>query len=256
MQMLDTEPSLDRWRLRAQRLEEPERGSELALDDEVFPRMPISQLARMSLIAAGEHLRLALDAVKARQLYPSSHFTVLRGALVGASQAVWILTPEDRPARRERGLMVLSEMYVQMDRYYRFLGGTQLEVDDRVRLADQQSWLSERQGDVASVRLTKAALNLTDVIGLAADHVFLEASKREATRRVWREMSADAHVLGWSLFQRTNFGPADRRTGVGEGTAPGSPERVAEPFLASYGLLRQGWSLFDRRCEEPSKTSN
>ncbi len=255
-QMLGSEPSLDRWRLRARRLEEPERGSELALDDEVFPRMPISQLARMSLIAAGEHLRLALDGVKARQLYPSSHFTVLRGALVGASQAVWILTPEDRPARRERGLMILSEMYVQMDKYYRFLGDTQLETEDRVRLADQQSWLNERQGDVASVRSTNAVLNLTDVIGLAADHVFLEASKRDATRRVWREMSADAHVLGWSLLQRTNFGPADRRTGVGEGTAPGSPERLAEPFLASYGLLRHGWSLFDRRCEEPSGTSS
>jgi hypothetical protein len=256
MQMLDTEPNLDRWRLRAQRLEEPERGSELALDDDVFPRMPTSQLARMSLIAAGEHLRLALDAIKAKQLYPSSHFTVLRGALVGASQAVWILTPENRPARRERGLMVLSEMYSQLDTYYRFLGGTQLGAEDRVRLADQQLWLSERQGDVASVRSTKAVLNLTDVIGLAADHVFPEASRREATRRVWREMSADAHVLGWSMLQRTNFGPADRRTGVGEGTAPGSPERVAEPFLASYGLLRQGWSLFDRRCEEPSITSH
>ncbi|MDN3477968.1 hypothetical protein [Curtobacterium sp. APC 4022] len=255
MQMLDTATDLDRWRLRAQRLEEPERGSELALDDEVFPPMPISQLARMSLVAAGEHLRLALDAVKAKQLYPSSHFTVLRGALVGASQAVWILAPEDRAARRERGLTVLSEMYAQMDKYYKFLSGTRLEPDDRVRLGDQQLWLSERQDDVASVRSSKAVLNLTDVIGVAADHAFAETAKREATRRVWREMSADAHVLGWSLFQRTDFGPADRRTGVGEGTAPGSPERVAEPFLASYGLLRQGWSLFDRRCEEPSSSS-
>jgi hypothetical protein len=50
----------------------------------------------MSLVVAGEHLRLALDAIKAKQLYPSSHFTVMRGALVGAAQAVWILGPEDR----------------------------------------------------------------------------------------------------------------------------------------------------------------
>ena len=51
--------------------------------------------------------------------------------------------------------MVLSEMYSQMDSYYRFLGGTQLEAEDRARLADQQLWLSERQGDAASVRSTK-----------------------------------------------------------------------------------------------------
>lgn len=143
-----------------------------------------------------------------------------------------------------------------MDKYYKFLNCTQLEPDDRVQLGGQQLWLSERRRDLALVRSSKAGLNLTDVIGVAADHVFAETAKREATRRVWREMSADAHVLGWSLFQRTSFGPADRRTGVGEGTASGSPERLAEPFLASYGLVRQGWSLFDRRCEEPSNSSH
>ncbi|WP_444963926.1 hypothetical protein [Nocardiopsis sp. M1B1] len=87
-QILDTASDLNRWRLRAHRVEEPQRGSELGVDDQIFERMAISQLARLSLIAAGEHLRLALDAINAQQLYPSSHFTVLRGALVGASQAV------------------------------------------------------------------------------------------------------------------------------------------------------------------------
>ncbi|MHA6667494.1 hypothetical protein ACX3O0_01355 [Homoserinimonas sp. A447] len=248
-QMLDTAGDLDRWRLRAHRVEEPERGSDLALDDEIFQRMAISQLARLSLIAAGEHLRLALDAINAKQLYPSSHFTVLRGALVGASQAVWILGPPDRNLRRERGLTVLTEMYAQMDKYYGFLESTQVEADDRTRLDDQRLWLSERRNDVASIRNTTATLKLTEVIGAAADHAFTDTTSREAVRRMWREMSADAHVLGWSLFQRTAFGPADRRTGVGEGKAPGSPEHVAEPFLASYRLLRLGWSLYDRRCE-------
>lgn len=250
-QMIDAGADLERWRLRAHRVEEPERGSDLAVDDEVFKRMAISQLARMSLTAAGEHLRLALDAIKAGQLYPSSHFTVLRGALVGASQAVWILAPPDRDTRRERGLTVLAEMYAQMDKYYGLLDSAQLEADDRIRLDDQRLWLSERRDDVASIRSTKATFNLTEVIGAAADHVFADATHREAVRRMWREMSADAHVLGWSLFQRSTFGAADRRTGVGEGKALGSPEHVAEPFLASYRLLRFGWSLFDRRCEAP-----
>lgn len=250
-QMLDTAGDLDGWRLRARRVEEPQRGSELAIDDEIFQRMAISQLARMSLVLAGEHLRLALDAIKAKQLYPSSHFTVLRGALVGASQAVWILAPEDRALRRDRGLTVVNEMYMQLDKYYGFLDGTQLEADERARLDDQRLWLNERRNDVASLRSTRATLKLTDTIGAAADHVFTDTASREAVRRMWREMSADAHVLGWSLFQRTTFGAPDRRTGVGEGKAPGSPEHVAEAFLASYRLLRSGWSLFDRRCEAP-----
>lgn len=94
--MLETQPDLDRWRRRAQTVEEPESGSDLALDDKIFPHMAISQLARMSLVLSGEHLRFALDAVHAKQLYPSSHLPVLRGALVGASQGVWILRPDDR----------------------------------------------------------------------------------------------------------------------------------------------------------------
>ena len=35
-QMLDTAANLDRWRVRAHRVEEPERGSELAVDDEIY----------------------------------------------------------------------------------------------------------------------------------------------------------------------------------------------------------------------------
>lgn len=250
-QMLDAASDLDRWRLRGHRVEEPETGSDLAIDDRIFPHMAVSQLARMSLILAGEHLRLALDAIKAKQLYPSSHFTVLRGALVGASQAVWILGPEDRGERCERALTVLTEMYAQMGKYYGFLANTQLDDTDRASLDDQQSWLNERQAGVAAIRTGGASLILTDVIGAATDHAFSNSASREAVRRMWREMSADAHVLGWSLFQRSSFGPPDRRTGIGEGRAPGSPEHVAEAFLASYRLLKSGWSLFDRRCEAP-----
>ena len=251
-QMLATEPDLDRWRIRAHRVEAPERGSDLAIDDNIFSHMAISELARMSLVLAGEHLRLGLDAIKAKQLYPSSHFTVLRGALIGASQGVWILSPEDRSLRRERGLTVLTEMYAQMNKYYGFLDKAELDAAARERLDDQRSWLRERQAGVTASRIGGASLNLTDVIGAAADHTFANATKREVVRRMWREMSADAHVLGWSLFQRSTFGPPDRRTGVAEGRAPGSPEHVAQPFLASYHLLRSGWSLFDRRCEAPT----
>ena len=70
VQMLDTAPDLDRWRLRAHRVEEPEPGSDLAVDDKIFPPMAISQLARISLVLSGEHLRLGLDAIRAGQLSP------------------------------------------------------------------------------------------------------------------------------------------------------------------------------------------
>lgn len=251
-QMLKTESSLDRWRLRAQTVEVPEHGSDLAVDDEIFPHMAISQLARMSLVSSGEHLRLALDALHRNQLYPSSHFTVLRGALVGASQGVWILSPDDRRQRRERGLTVLAEMYRQLGRYYDSLG--ELSQDDEAELDDQKNWLSRRKDGVSAVRVGKSGLSLTEVVRASAEDTFANARQREAVRRLWRQMSADAHVLAWSVFQRSSFGPPDRRTGIGQGQAPGSPGDVAEAFLASYHLLKNGWSLFDRRCEQPAGT--
>lgn len=108
---------LERWQARGATTERPQPGSELAVDDVVFPRHPISEVARMSLALSSEHLRLARDAMEAGQLYPSAHFTVLRSGLVGAAQAVWVLGPAERNDRRERGLTVLAEMHTQMGKY-------------------------------------------------------------------------------------------------------------------------------------------
>lgn len=112
---------LERWQVRASATEQPQPGSELAVDNTVFPRHLISEVVRTSLALAGEHLRLARDAIEAGQLYPSAHFTLLRGALVGAAQAVWVLGSNEQRTRRERGLTVLTEMHIQMNKYYRRL---------------------------------------------------------------------------------------------------------------------------------------
>jgi hypothetical protein len=241
---------LDRWKVRAANAEEPQSGSELARDDGVFPRHRISEVARMSLALAGEHLRLARDAIEAGQLYPSAHFTLLRGGLVGAAQAVWVLSPEDPALRQERGLTVLAEMHDQMRRYYRRLETFNLSGVEREQLKEQQSWLIERIAQVEAVRPGRAALNLTDeVIPRALDHVFPDAGRRQDGRALWALMSGDAHVLGWSTASRGEMGPTDRASGLAEGTVGGSFADIAQPFMAAHGLLREGWSLFDRRCE-------
>jgi len=223
-QVLETQPDLNRWRLRAQRIEEPEAGSELAIDDKVFPHMEISQLVRLLLIFSGEHLRLALDALKAQQLYPASHFTVLRGALVGAAQGVWILSPDDQEERQERGLTVLAKMFTQMRKYYNDLG--ELSQDDHEELEVRQKWLRKRSASVVAARSSKADLNLTEVIDASARTVFADVGHQESIRRLWREMSGTAHALAWSVFQGSSLGPPDRRTGLSEGTTAGSRLRV------------------------------
>ncbi|MGO2877469.1 MAG: hypothetical protein ACTIB0_12545 [Corynebacterium casei] len=247
-QIFEAQPDLDRWRLRTQNVEQPQTDSELALDDEIFPQMAISQYVRLSLASSGEHLRLALDALRAKQLYPSSHYTVLRGALVGASQVVWILCPSDREERRERGLSAIAEMYAQMGKYYNSLDD--LPEADQQRLKDQKVWLKDRRDGVAAVRKRTEALILTNVIQIAAKEAFTSPSHHEAIPRIWREMSSDAHVLCWSVFQRSSFGPTDPQTGISEVQATGSLENLAKAFLPSYRMLKHGWSLYDRRCKQ------
>lgn len=248
--MQSTYVDLDRWKARAATTEPPLPGSELAIDDTVFPRHPISEVARTSLVLAGEHLRLARVSIEAGQLYPSAHFTVLRGGLIGAAQAVWVLSPEERVTRQERGLTVLSEMHKQMSKHYKRLETFTLTETERLELREQQSWLSTRMAQVADVRTGKSSLNLThEVIPEALDFVFPDATRRENGRALWALMSGDAHVLGWSTMTRGSMASTDRTSGLAEGIVGGSLSHIAEPFMASYGLLRAGWSLFDRRCD-------
>lgn len=247
-----TFPDLQRWKERAAKTpsERPERGSQLEADDRVFTHFPISEAARLSLVASGEHLRLAADAVRAEQPYPSAHFTVLRGALVGAAQAVWVLSPDDGALRLERGLTVVAETYAQTSIFYNDLTKFTLSAEDRTRLTSQQEWLKERRDQVAALRTGSAKLDLTNiVIPNALDHTFSSTERREHGRQLWRQMSADAHVLGWSMFQRASFGGSDRRTGLSDGRVTGSWADIAQPFVACHLMLKEGWSLFDRRCE-------
>lgn len=247
-----TYEDLDRWQARAAAPEPPQRGSELAVDDQVFPRHPISEVARTSLMLASEHLRLARDSIDAGQWYPSAHFTVLRSALVGAAQGVWILGSDDRAERRERGLTVLAEIHAKMRAYYRRVQGFTLSDEERRGLREQQKWLTARIEQVAAVRTGAAELNLTDtVIPAALDLVFPDAPRRRDGRALWNLMSADAHVLGWSTATRGQTGSVDRASGLAVTVIGGSPSHVAQPFIASHRLLRAGWSLFDRRCEAP-----
>lgn len=248
-----TYPDLRGWQARARRMppEEPQVGSQLAADDARFPWHRISEAARLSLVLAGEHLRLAMTAIEADEWYPSAHFTVLRGALVGGAQAVWMLGPGDPSERQERGLMVIGEMYQQLQKYNREASTMQLSESQRQELPLQMARCTERIERVAELRRDRAALNQTEIIRWAVEHRFPDRARQEAVRLLWRQMSADAHVLGWSLFPRVRSFEAERASGLAVGAAGGDIEHIAEPFVAAHLLLKEGWSLFDRLCEAP-----
>ncbi|MGJ9412384.1 hypothetical protein ACHAAC_06705 [Aeromicrobium sp. CF4.19] len=251
--MRETYRQLEGWQRRAAKAdpEQPQSGSEFDSDDQVFPKYPISELARQSLVTAGEHLRLSRDAIESGNLYPSAHFTALRGALVGASQAVWIMAPDDRDSRVQRGLKALAEMYMQMHKYYGALEGVRLDASQKVELAEQLGWVAEREAQVAALRRTQESLNVTDMITAALQFTFEDRAKREAGFLLWKQMGSDAHALGWSVAQRHHSVAPDRNSGLAVIAIRGNASQIAQPFICSFELLRRGWSLFDQRCEAP-----
>ena len=245
----DTYKDLDRWHARSQSPmpEEPAPGSDLAGDDALFRWHRISEAVRLSLITAGEHLRLARTALEAKQVYPTAHFTVLRGALVGAAQAVWILRVDDDAERGERGLALIAEMYAQLRKYYEQMRQVPFSEEELAKLKGQIAWCDTRIAQVVSVRTSRASLNQTQMISDAIDDVYADEERRIAGKLLWRELSADAHVLGWAVFQRSTFAPTAVGADLAVGLTSDKLDDLAEAFLVAHALLERGWELFDQR---------
>lgn len=249
-QIESTFARLDDWHKRGeQQVETPQAGSDLFEDDKSWTHNPISEIARVSLALSVDHLGLVRVMLDARQLFPSAPFTTLRGALVGAAQAVWVLGPPNRETRISRGLAVIAEEYAQLAKFYNAVD----ELDPHTIPADQWLWLRSRRTALDAVRGRHAPtkLNQTQMIEESLDIAFpSDAEKRKSGRLLWRQMSADAHLLGWAVSQRTSVlvapGKHDQLAVL---AAAGSLQHLSEPFLCAFELAKRGWSLFDQRCE-------
>ncbi|WP_309070298.1 hypothetical protein [Arthrobacter sp.] len=247
------EPELEGWRVRAGRQEYPQEGSELHQDDAVFEAHPISEAARICLVSAGEHLRLAWTAIKAREVYPIAHYTTLRGALLAGSQAVHILGPDDAEIRRGRGLVAIAESYKRSRQFHEeTLKSPGLTGDEQRRVRAQMEWLTGRMEEARRAGGDES-LNVSDaVIPYAAEVTYrTNADLQNEVNLLWRQMSGDAHALTWALAQRAVFQSPVKGQLLSTGVAGGSLEEIAQPFEASFQILKRGWALYDRRCETP-----
>jgi hypothetical protein len=104
-------PAIERWAERTRTAPvTPQAGSSLAADDRIFPAMPPSHLAYAGIVTATEHLELFREAFQATgKLYPAAYFTLLRTALMGSAQAVWLLKPAQRIQRQENALRIVRD---------------------------------------------------------------------------------------------------------------------------------------------------
>lgn len=245
-----TFPTLDKWQIKLAKPFRPAANSQLAADDVDWPHFPHSTIAWSGLVAASDHLSAIRRHIEARQLFPLAHPTLCRTALIGASQVVWVLTPDDRAGRLRRSRTVIAYIYKNHLQYLKGLQGIadtpHAGTDTVAALVDQR--LSEltlkRDADNQ-----KESLNTTNMIRSAAETAFTKPELVEQVVLAWQSGSGAAHGLPWGLFGTpgtVQSAPAGA-DGIAEFQAGGSLSRIANSYMAAFYLAEQGWKLLEQR---------
>ncbi|MEW1984613.1 hypothetical protein [Pseudarthrobacter oxydans] len=246
------------WEKRIGQHEEVAPRSSLDTDDRELPRHPVQSAAWYGLVTAVDHLALGADlADKGLTLRPSSIFTVTRAALLGASQAVWVLSG-GREDRRGRALSIESDERKQHrgfikdyanDPFIREHKGPEFvaALDALVqRLTDDiQGLRALRKGRpydgdfVSTMMMREAATYLADTEN-GDDWL------RLALAYEWRLASAAAHARSWPFHvRRTERTPLANGGELRQLTS--SLAEVVQSYGAAVLMTSEAWRLWDLR---------
>lgn len=255
--------AVDAWSQRLTQPDDPQAGSSLAGDDTVFPRLPCSQLAWNGLTVGVEHLDATLRLLQQQvdvggPILPAANYTVLRGALVGSSQAVVLLCSSSREERTTVGLQIAREEYRQAFNFRTHVlrhAGVVPEAQAAARDRDYLKLFEERR-EQAEARLgERGASNRvtdTDLVEKAADLVHPEGEDAElmqlALEMEWRLGSGAAHGRLLVGLQRTGGHLVQGHNVVAMG---GSYDDVAQQVCAVSLVLSAAWRMWDLRITSP-----
>lgn len=249
-----TFPTLDSWRTRTANAFHPQPGSPLALDDEDWKPWRLSQLAFGGLGAAYDHLQAIRAHIDAHRLFPLATDTLLRGALLGAAQAVWMLAPEDQHERLDFARTAAAEMHRRHREWLSDLRRVSPEPHQGTELVFEH--VVEREKELAAKRAAAGQarkFDSTNIIERAAAATFGPSTVTEA-RTVWRSLSGAAHGLVWPMLGRTGTEQTTSPDGEGlaEFQAGGSLEANLNAYMLAYHLSTKGWQLLDQRAAAPA----
>lgn len=244
------------WEHRTPGLDDVDERSSLNKDDSPFPNNPVRSAASYGLIAAIDHLGLAADLSSFPTKRPSSIFTVTRAALLGASQAVWVLSGT-RTQRRLRALSVAGDerkmhrSYV--NGYARDSFIRRIAPEEARQLGDLAEKLTtEMQSVHGLLRGTPYAgdFKSTTMMAEAAEHLASQPDMddwlRLALGHEWRMASAAAHARAWPLHIRETH-----RESLSNGsevrTLRSTLPEVVQAVGAATLMTNEAWRLWDLR---------
>lgn len=226
-------------------------ASHLAGDDLLWPHHPASQVAWQAMISAADHLDLVrfTASVAPGKVFLTAPFSVARGALIAASQALWILGPEPAEVRQQRALSISIEYLNQRIGY---------QMEQLKLCSAEQKTLSERQIEELlipmrdeAVKLTKKGYRYTDtaVIEAATRIRFTDNAENSVvtSNLIWRRLGGDAHSLGWQLLlgnvEWAGDAPPDQ---LGTAAIRGDLAEVLQPSMWAATFLRVAVERFQQ----------
>lgn len=242
--------SLAGWQRRVATAYQPELESDLADDDEDWPYFGTSAIAWSGLVAATDHLCAIRAHVEAHQLFPMAHLSLCRTALIGASQAVWVLAPVERRERVRRTRVVNAYLYKKHLQYLRGLQG--LAEGPHIGTDIVATHVAQRLAELAQKRAAEGQnedLNYTDMIRDAAAATFKRPDLVREVVLSWQSGSGTAHGLPWPLFGTPGTVQTKLAddTGLGHFQAGGSLSRIANSYMAAFYLAKESWKLLSDR---------
>lgn len=228
----------------------PLPGSELATDEQQWPTMPSGASTWFCLIAAQDHLRLFKHLLESETVHPIASESILRGALVAAATAAWLVLPKDGDTRHERAWLYALDCYRNRSTWSNLAQRLALDAEafetaqreDKDRITRLRSLLKE-----SSQTPTPDRMNLTSVIDWVAGTVFLEHPEAgHATKLLWRQLGASVHSLSWSTVV-TPDSIVENQGQIGSLSKivySGSYSTLREGFLASFHLMEAAWRCY------------
>lgn len=230
----------------------PQRGSTLETDDQDWPFMPVSQVAWVGLVAAADHLDAIRHQVLSKRLFTLAQLTLCRSALVGASQAVWVLSPDDQAIRVRRARTVAAYVYEHRLKYLRELRGLYAEPNEGIEL--QIAWDVQRREQLQLKRTADGQTRKMKLVtGVMIEEAVSEAFGRERltinAKLSWQSGSGAAHGQVWPHFNT----PSMRLSGVSGGggltafTVKPQLTTFSNHYCGAFETAERGWELLDRR---------
>ena len=249
------------WATLAGTPQTPAPGSQLAGDDLVFPALPTSTVTWYAITSAIDHLDLGADLLQADNvtvLRPHAFFSLTRSALLGAAQALWVLSgsPEERAVR---SLLIVEDEAANQRRYLNaYLGDPTIEADvSNELLASMRANVDRLSTRIRTVRAElgrrghrgrfESTAMIKDVaLHMAPGDVWL----RRAVMDQWQRGSAAAHGRMWTLHFRESEEIQLPDGGVAR-TFSSSVEDVAQAYGAPTLILSEALDLWEQNTRAP-----